>query len=259
MSRKEINKYQCKLRLIQHGLLSEAQEIDNIEVIPEKDTAEADDVSEPEEDSPEDGLITRRNNFVKKSIKNAKHHAWDFKREKNEAVAEARRNVVKDFMKGITAGKTCGKCGGVSPTYRKDKYVKIFEKPLSPKDRAKMAQGGFKAENSVVRLQLGKKDDFDFDEGIADMSSNDGSSEGEGESLDIVGDVLMNGFTRKPRSGSKADLPAQRFMNATEVKATLKLLFEKEQEILSLVYNSRATTKKSLLKCPRTCFSCRHC
>ena len=249
ISRKEVNKYRCKLRLIQHGLLSAAEDVENIVESKTEETGDGNNLSE--EESVADSVIRRRNAFVKKAIKSAKASSWEWKREKNEGVAEARRVVVKAFMKAITANRTCGNCNGISPSYRKDRFVKIFEKALSPKEKAKMAEKNFYVVNAVQLLQQEKKKEKvngDFDEGIADidLSSNEENDEGEGESLDVDGDVVMGETIRKANFSSKPKVaPApQKFRNATEVKALLELLFDKEQEILSLIYNSRSAAKK---------------
>lgn len=247
MSRKEVNRYVCKLRLIQHGLLGAAEEIDNIEDL--KEDKAADDSDASEEGSSIDIIIRRRNAFVKKCIKAAKANPWEWKREKNEGVAEARRFVVKSFMKAINGSRICGNCSGISPTYRKDRYVKIFERALSAKEKAKMAQGDFKVVNPVLLSQKAQKRDGDanFDEGIADidLSSNE-EDEGEGEALDVDGDVIMGEVAPKTNSSSKPIVAtrAQKFINAIEVKQSLEMLFRNEQEILALIYDSRSTSKK---------------
>jgi DNA-directed RNA polymerase I subunit RPA1 len=249
MSRKEVNRYFCKLRLLQHGLLGAAEEIDNIEVTKSQDAADGS--SESEEESAVDNVIRRRNAFVKKSIKAAKANPWEWEREKNEGVAEARRIVVKTFLKSITSGRVCGNCSGISPTFRKDRYVKIFEKALSPKEKAKMSQGNFRAVSAVQLLGPRKKEqtEGDIDEGIADidLSSNEEDDEGEGQILDVNGDIVMGeaGTATRVNSKPKVATAPQRFMNATEVKAQLTLLFERELDILSLIYNSRSATQKA--------------
>lgn len=249
MSRKEVNRYLCKLRLLQNGLLSAAEEIDNIEVTTSQNSGDGS--SESEEESAVDNVIRRRNAFVRKSIKAARAAPWDWEREKNEGVAEARRQVVKAFLKSITACKVCGNCSGISPTFRKDRYVKIFMKALSPKEKAKMAQGSFHAESAVQILEQAKKGKTgsDFDEAIADidLSSNEEDEEGEGQALDVNGDVIMGEARTPTNTSSKPKVaPApQKFINAQEVRSQLKLLFENEQDILSLVYNSRSASKKA--------------
>ncbi|TAQ83929.1 hypothetical protein B7494_g7741 [Chlorociboria aeruginascens] len=246
MSRKEINGYLCKLRLIQHGLLSAMEEIDNIEI---SQTQKGEDSSDSQDDSSADGVIRRRNAFVKKAIKAAKSSPWEWKREKNEGVAEARRTTVKAFMKAIVAVKRCGSCTGISPTYRKDRFVKIFEKELNVKDKAKMSQGQFRARNPIELLRASKeKPTRDFDEAIADVdSSTNEDDEGQGESLDVNGDIAMEGVDTETTAGRKTNTAQreQKFLSAMDVQASLRLLFENEQEIFSLIYNSRSSYKKA--------------
>ncbi|TVY19931.1 DNA-directed RNA polymerase I subunit rpa1 [Lachnellula arida] len=248
MSRKEVNRYLCKLRLIQHGLLGAAEEVENIENSPQNKEG-GDSNSEEEAESSIDNVIRRRNAFVKKTIKAAKGGSWEWQREKNEGVAEARRVVVKAFLKQITSSKTCANCGGISPTYRKDRFVKIFEKALTTNDKTKMSAGSFRAVNPVQILQRAKegKPDADVDEGIADIDLSSNDDEGDGDDLDVDGDIVMGNATAKVNSGSKPKVAAaaQRYVNPLEVKAQLTLLFEKEQEILSLVYDSRSAARKA--------------
>lgn len=249
MSRKDVNRYYCKLQLIQHGLLAAAEQIDNIEVEQPKEGEDANDSDgSVEVESAAEVVIRRRNAFVKRAIKAGKAEAWEWKREKNEGVAGARRTVVKDFMKAIGAIKTCGNCSGISPAYRKDRYVKIFEKALSDKESAKMSQGNFKKVNPVHLVQKAKeKHNHDSDEGIADidLSSNESDNdEGEGVSLDVDGDVVMDSTTTKTTKSSKPAARAQRYVTALEVKANLEILFQKEQQIMAMIYNSRSNPKK---------------
>lgn len=255
LSRKDINLYQCKLRLIQHGLLSAAEELENLDVVAKKAAAiEADDdSSDSDDDSGVNATIRQRNAFVKKSIKEAKSAPWEWSREKNESVADARREIIKQFLKVITTPKTCASCKGISPGFRKDRFVKIFQKPLSLKEEAKMAQANMKATNAVHIVHNGdvKKNDS-FEDNTVDIHVSSEESEGEGEDLDVDGDVSMgvNGSSTVQKSASatkskSASGSKERFINQIEVRDSLKLLFEKEQEILSLVYVSRSPAKKA--------------
>lgn len=144
----------------------------------------------------------------------------------------------------------------ISPTYRKDRYVKIFKKPLSQKSRATMVQGGFKAENPLAILDKRaadslrtKKKDVHADEGVADMEvDNDEEMEDDGE--DVNSDVDVDGsiLVAEAASGSATkakDMPEERqeYVSAGEVRAALTLLFEKEHDILGLIYGPRSRTK----------------
>ncbi|KFY46066.1 hypothetical protein V494_00630 [Pseudogymnoascus sp. VKM F-4513 (FW-928)] len=254
MSRKDVNLYYCKLRLIQAGLLSASEEVDNIDLVAKKAAAveQEDESSDSGEDNEVETTIKQRLTFVKKAIREAKATPWDWKLEKNEGVAEARREVIKNFLKSITVSKTCANCKAISNGFRKDRFVKIFEKPMTAKEEAKNAQQNLKMVNAmrVVSKDAGyakKSNGYASDEGIADidLSSNE-EDEGEGDSLDVVGGVVSK---QRSTSGtttiSKQATAAERYVNPMEVKASLTLLFEKEQEILSLVYASRSSSKKA--------------
>jgi DNA-directed RNA polymerase I subunit RPA1 len=251
MAKKEVNLYYCKLRLIQHGLLDAVTDIENI-------TGTSDDLGADKDgkgdDTAEDNgsarVIKLRRKYVDKAIKASSEQRWQWSREKNEGVAEARREVIKNFLKVITASKICGNCGFVSPTYRKDRYVKIFQRDQTPNEKAKNKQRNLRMVNPLELVYKKAKpvNDNPYDEAIADinLSSNDEESEGEGQSLDVDGDVVMTTDVPQTTSTSKVKgaPPAQQYLTPTQVKAALTLLFEKEQEILSLVYASRSTSKK---------------
>ncbi|POS87315.1 beta and beta-prime subunits of DNA dependent RNA-polymerase [Erysiphe pulchra] len=243
MSRKEVNRYQCKLKLVQHGLLSVVEEVDNIDVLSSKKNTKGSG-NESDGESQAASVIRRRNLFVKAAIKESEKYSWDWKKEKNEGVAEARRVLIKSFFKDIISSRTCGNCGGISPTYRKDRFVKIFEKELGLREKAKMAQSDFKAINAIELIGRDKKDaklsDFDEDE----ETNMDGD---EVENIGNHSNVTKVGISNSTSHNSipKASQATQRFVNAMEVRAQMLLLFEKDQEILKLVYNSRSSSKKS--------------
>ena len=144
----------------------------------------------------------------------------------------------------------------ISPSYRKDRYSKIFRKSLSVRDKAKMAQGGFKAINPLIRAvnerkasQKQKWEDREVDEGIvADLTSEE---EGEDlETLDLGSEMangnLPNGTAAPAHIKSKTkELDPDVYVNAQEVHALISDLFEKEAEIMELLYSPRLTKKTS--------------
>ncbi|KAI9744963.1 MAG: hypothetical protein M1818_001890 [Claussenomyces sp. TS43310] len=252
MSRKDVNFYLCKLRLIQNGLLGAAEDLENLDTehratAVEEENRDSEDVSGP------DLTINLRLAFVKRAIEAAKDSHWDWKSEKNEAVAEARRDVIKSFFKELAAGRICQNCSYISRRYRKDRYVKIFAKELRPKEKAKMALGNYRLENpmKLANKTVNAREDgvsFEADEGIADidLESNE-DDEGGGDALDVDGDVVMGevitAATKLQGSSKSKVAPSQTFVSVLEVKAHLRELFIKEQEIFSLVYSSRSTLK----------------
>lgn len=204
-----------------------------------------------EEGSTADETIRAREAYVRQVLKDyrAKISAGDIKKGKHEGAADMRRALVKEFLALIVKEKKCRSCDGISPVYRKDRFVKIFERELTPKEMAAMAQAGRKRTDALaVRL---KKDleDVQMDEGVADVdSAEEPESEGEGEELDENGDVVMGEATTKSKRSKTATKPtklSQRFLNSLEVKKRLDLLFQKEQEIVTLLFNSRPKPRNS--------------
>ena len=117
LQRSELNRYVCKLRLIQHGLLCEVEELDeNVQskTVKIKGISDLDDQGESEESEDEDDLTEKRNTFVRDKIRAAggSHLRAAVLLEKVEAISEERRKVVKEFLSTITQIKTCGHCNG---------------------------------------------------------------------------------------------------------------------------------------------------
>ncbi|KAH0559289.1 hypothetical protein GP486_004196 [Trichoglossum hirsutum] len=266
MSRVDVNKFICKLRLIQHGLLLDMERLENIHSKPKpakkvshrEGVGGSVNITESEsEDEDEDvnALIQRRTTFVRKAIGRAAD-ANESRCQKNEAVFQARRLIVKEFLATIAKVKKCANCSGISPTFRKDRYVKIFQKPLSSKDESQMVQGGFKAPNALLVLnkdtrgsQKRRRNGADVDEGIvADVADNISGEEEEETADEEVAE--MGGMVdteanpaRKLAKTTNASPASHKYVSANEVHAALTLLFKKETEILSLIYNHRASPK----------------
>lgn len=249
----ELSLYKCKLRLLQYGLMDEANYLDDItpttRSVPGVDSMDVDE--EAAEDS--NHMIMMREKYTDHAISSHQLSTADIRNGKHEGASEARRELIKVFLKDMTKGRNCQTCKGVSPNFRKDRFVKIFEKQLSAKDAAKMAQGSFKRRDALAIRQKAKtapekqkNQSHDTDEGIADVDlsqdeedEDDEDDEGEGEELDENGDVVMTDTAAKVPKAKKKESASQRYVTSSEVLARLELLFEKEQEMVSLLYNSR--------------------
>ncbi|KAM0815519.1 putative DNA-directed RNA polymerase subunit [Seiridium cardinale] len=249
--------YKCKLRLLQFGLIDEAIYVE--EITPKtKDIAGIDLVEIDDEAEDSAHMTLMREKYTEHAIRGHRISTAEIRKGKHEGAYEARRELIKEFLKEMTKGRNCQTCKGVSPSYRKDGFIKIFEKPLSEKDAAKMAQGSFKRRDALAIRQQAKvgprKKAPEADEGVADidLSPNEDEvddeenqeDEGEGEELDENGDVIMADAAMKAPKSLKYVAP-QRYVSTSEVLARLELLFEKEQEMVALLYNSRPQSKLS--------------
>lgn len=122
LHRPEVNRVACKLKLIQHGLLQESEDVENIHlrsksadpiaVISSAVQQNEDDDESEEED--EESLIRRRIAFVKHALKNAKgkNLTAGMEAQKFEVVAEQRRAVVDEFLRAASTIRVCGSCKG---------------------------------------------------------------------------------------------------------------------------------------------------
>lgn len=247
LSRVQVHRFVCKLRLARYGLVKELQDLDDLTVqaIHGSKTVESESEENDETDAHTKSLIALRDRFVKNAITTAKQNGT-LSTAKTEATTTARKAVIVDFMGSITKGKKCANCQGVNHSYRKDRFVKIFRKPLTEKERVAMVQSGHKARDPVLemRKQMSKKRKRDADEGVADLDlseedaemggeEEDESSEGEAEIVD--GSMLDTGASDSRGSKMKPAVQEE-YLNPSRVHAQLAQLFEQEQEILSLVY-----------------------
>ncbi|KAI9784669.1 MAG: hypothetical protein M1816_000785 [Peltula sp. TS41687] len=262
MARVETHRFVCKLRLIQGGLILESDELENIgprsrslakKVMRQtvQNTVTSSDDSDEEMD-PED-LMEVRNTFVREALrrngKPIKGAAWN--REVTEAVVRKRRAVIKEFMGLITKGKRCADCGGISPGYRKETCVKIFQKSLSAKDHAAMQEKEFKITKALAQVNKQRQDlkknrpqSTEIDEGIViDVDDDENGSGNESLSDDSDGLIADEASEATTLKRTNKDSKAQEFLDAGEVHAALVLLFERETEILTLVYKRRSPSK----------------
>lgn len=246
MPRREIHRYTCILRLVQHGLLREARHVDAIGGnlqglgllgVPQDPIANRE--SDDEEQGSADRIMQARDAYVRRVLQGTRPAP---SRSKHEGAAELRTALVAEFFKDIVKSRVCASCQGITPTYRKDRSVKIFEKALSAKDAGKMAQGGFKRRDAIPvqsKRKADKRKGYPDDEGIADLSSSDGeenaAEEGSGDDLDFAGGAVPR---QKASKSAPEDDEAvlQRYLSPAEVGWRLARLFEKEQEVLVLVY-----------------------
>jgi DNA-directed RNA polymerase I subunit RPA1 len=253
-------------RLLQVGLIHEAHMIESFSVsdlgeqlkslrLSDVPTVEEDEAEEEGNNNLHDGTMRARETYVRQVLREhrLKVNIGDIRKGKHEGAAEMRRGLVKEFLAQMVKEKRCRSCDGISPVYRKDRWVKIFERDLSEKETAAMAQAGRKRTDALALSRKAQKHRGQTpDEGIADVdssseaSSGERDSEGEGEELDENGDVVMTDAPAKAKKGKpKAPRPAQRYLSTMEVHKRLEMLFEQEQELLSLLYNSKPRPRSS--------------
>ncbi|KAK3638050.1 hypothetical protein LTR22_018012 [Elasticomyces elasticus] len=274
MSRVQVDRYRCKLRLVQFGLLKEVEALDQLALkgaSGQKDIAEEEESDSDDDDSDAKSIISRMESYTNSCIAIARQNG-SITTHKTEATTIARKVVVSEFMGKIAAGKKCANCQGTNHKYRKDRFVKIFRKPLTEKDSHAMIQSGHKAKDPIVELQKRaraekarkRKAEADKDEGVADLSASaeeeeedgDGDAEGSGDDVDMDdpkvesesdSDVPIAGGELPTKSKSKKDVAHEEYLNPARVHAYLTQLFEREQPILCAVYGHQRSKNSAPL------------
>ncbi|KAL8689552.1 MAG: hypothetical protein Q9218_004801 [Villophora microphyllina] len=257
----EVNRFACKLRLIQHGLLNESYQLEDIRPIAKShhdrttNGGNIEEASSEEDESDTDDLQERRIEYVKRAVKRAQRERGPELRNtaKVEAISEERRILVGEFLAAIRAAKRCVRCKGISRSFRRDRYSKIFRSPLSTKSKAQNAQKGLKASNPLLKAmerqetdRKQKREDREVDEGIvADIDDTTSEGSDSADTSDVGNTIFANAASEKKsskfRSQSGLDVTDQpdEYINASEVYSSVSELMDKEKEIFQLVYNPR--------------------
>ena len=122
LHRAEVNRFACKLKLIQHGLLQKSEELENIHLRSKasdpiaaiSSAVQTDEANGESEEEDEESLIRRRIAFVKHALKEAKGEnlTAGIGAQKIEVMAEQRKAVVDEFLRAASTTRVCGICKG---------------------------------------------------------------------------------------------------------------------------------------------------
>ena len=115
LSRIEVHRYSCVLRLLQHGLAEDAEAIDDLDV--ENINKSDDNLNGDGEfaDADEGEIIERRMAFMNNAIKIAELnycHGDSYYVRKDEAIFERIISSKKNFLSDIAKVKKCSHCEG---------------------------------------------------------------------------------------------------------------------------------------------------
>ena len=137
----------------------------------------------------------------------------------------------------------------ISPGWRKEKYNKIFRKPLTKRDKAKMAQSNLRELNPLISSLDDKKrrrlEDQAIDEAIGlDLSDLSAEDEGEDMNMSIIGSESENEGSGTSPDGVQAndkedEREPDQYINVQEIRAAMTELFQTEREVLGLLYGNR--------------------
>ncbi|KAG9323204.1 hypothetical protein KVV02_002993 [Mortierella alpina] len=225
MSKSETHRFIAKLQLLNKGRFLESKEIDNIPVVSKKGKRSSDDMDVDGEEQPmgEDEYISRLDSYVQKCLKKHIHGQEDYK---TTVVNDERKRIIADFYRRATAKKKCENCASFSPTFRKDGFAKIFEKPLTKKQQIyNTAQG--RVQTNVLAAPVKK----------AVASDSDSTSEHtEDEEADEDDDAHMSSETDEEAKKK------QKKTKATKTKKSRNIVDSDDEDAMELKDNNKFLT-----------------
>ncbi|ODV63115.1 DNA-directed RNA polymerase I core subunit RPA190, partial [Ascoidea rubescens DSM 1968] len=225
LTHSKVHHFECKLRLIQYGLLKEATALDSINLQNDGEMDEAIEEENSEDANTENTskfkikkLISAKQTFTDNAIQNALQEG----KTSNSGVTsptiqEIRKRLIIEFYHTVSAKKKCENCSMFNPNYRKDGYSKIFEASLTEKQTIHNRIKGINRNGMITENKQSSIPETNEDEEIDPDAS----------SLPNV----------KYKAGSK-------YVLSMEVRNILRSVFKNEQAIIQLIFNSRPSITK---------------
>ena len=207
----EVHRYECKLRLIQYGLLLECIELDNMLMKGAENNDDDDDDEDGSSSKNADPrakkeLRERRELFVDTAIAKAISEGRSSQFGVITAsVGEERKTTIHEFYKKLLSRPKCDNCGMYSATFRKDGFTKIFENALKDKQVTNNRVKGLKRPDVLKTGSSANNDSNQTNENIPSI---------------------------KHKGGSK-------YVLSTEIRNILRSVFQKEQRIIQKLFHSR--------------------
>ncbi|KZO96375.1 beta and beta-prime subunits of DNA dependent RNA-polymerase [Calocera viscosa TUFC12733] len=256
VSRATVARYVAKLRLLEYGLLEAALSVDEITPLLKSQVTSmpmpaptSDSDSEPgdEVQESETELINRLNVFVMMSLQLASQ-GQGAKRDqyKDSMVFQARKGVIAQWWKDAVVRK-CSSCGAFGNTFRKEGHTKLIMYSLARKHQDINDQRGLKLEDvyltqpkieserasAAAAVASGDVKMRDADDASETESSGPETPDDDDDPMEAVEEVLpkaANGAMKTSRGRS------ERVLSPSEVRAHLRLLFNKEPTLCALLY-----------------------
>ncbi|KAF9314564.1 hypothetical protein BGZ91_005974, partial [Linnemannia elongata] len=226
MSKCETHRFIAKLQLLNKGRFLESKEIDNIPVSIKKGRSkDAMEIDGQDSLLTEDEYIANVDAFVQKCLKNAVHGHEDYK---TTVVNDERKRVIADFYRRATAKKKCENCFAFSPSYRKDGFAKIFEKPLTNKQKLYNTAQGRREANILPTVKKAVASD-------SDSASEHTEDEEEDEDDDAHMSSESDGDKKKAKKSDKKG-------KETKTKKSRNIIDSDDDEVMDIKDNNKFLT-----------------
>ncbi|CBJ30250.1 RNA polymerase 1-4 RNA polymerase I large subunit [Ectocarpus siliculosus] len=167
---------------------------------------------------------------------------------------QLRRQLAENLIKAMGACKRCENCGAFSPNIRKDGSNKLFQVPLSDKNRMANQSCNTQIVSAVQRRDPGKPNEDpgdDSDPMSEDSDSDDGDNledddvGGSAPSSKVVGVSLAAAQAAAGDPATKTGAQAHKFMPPIEVELQMQQLWKLESSVLDLIFVSGRRTRSA--------------
>ncbi|KAF1809045.1 DNA-directed RNA polymerase [Eremomyces bilateralis CBS 781.70] len=245
----------CKLQLLKHGLVNAVAGMDDAiakpSTGPSTHNPNGDSDSDDEDDDTKIGKIRA---YTKEQIKRfQRKNGSTADLEKSEMVREARFSVLSEVLKDMSTRRKCPNCNCTSPSYRKDRFVRIYRNTLAETYEKVLRERGITYENPLItlRTQIAKSEKRQsrgvVDEAVADLDPMSADEDGDVqmEDDDIGGGLVLENAQVGMRQATKVEEKRERYMSAQEIHAALTLLFQRETELFNLIYRPATASTKT--------------
>lgn len=144
MSSARVRHTLIKLKLLELGNISQYESFDELLTTPvvfdDMETSHASDIESKlcEYERQYAQMINVNSEIRKYNASTSFHNHKKLIKQNDPTYKTIQRSVVDTFFKAAMAMKKCENCGAFSPTFRKDGFTKIFQKPLAKRVQKQM-------------------------------------------------------------------------------------------------------------------------
>ncbi|KAL5527693.1 hypothetical protein ACEPAG_6494 [Sanghuangporus baumii] len=238
INRVQMVKFIAKLRLLDHGILSTAQAIDDMRIRVSRAGEDEDEDEETNEEESLEEFTKRVNLLVWLSIRANPESGRDHYKE--GLVYQARKDVIAEFL-SVTCRRKCENkdCNAFSHTIRKEGHTKIVELDLSSKQKAVHELRGLKRDNVLYQERQWRRNEAKADGD--EPASEESEGEGEGTFTDDEQEIQQARKAEplpKSTSGKVKTIRGrnERILAPEECRVLLRRLFANERAICSLMF-----------------------
>ncbi|CAO1625651.1 unnamed protein product [Sympodiomycopsis kandeliae] len=248
----QLTLYIARLRLLEYGLVQEADDISQQMLQNQSNFADVPNASENVDMSgdAEDGdgqleikanagtqvetveqFRKRIDGIVARHIIKATRGGAKRGQAYGQVIYAARKAAINEFLKVIMQ-RRCKNCNAVNPVLRKDGFIKIVEGDLSPREKATHTALGI------------TRPDVLSDEIAASKSNNNLTQQQQQQEQEETSATVDREGLKEARKASKEAGRITRVMPPVECRANLRRLFRNEPVMCGLIFGSRNYTAK---------------